>query len=243
MEYDIADVLELTDPNQLLRIMQQEFERRIGTARFFRITGTPSQVGTVLGSPDDRALARLLENPPGRDSGWIAKPLPPLRRNALGFENDRIDYQHMKFIRNGHLEFWTAIDRNFCWRQDEASFRKHPRLYPYAVVEYPVSFCRLYKQIAKHLGIQSNVIFQMQYLNIEGAILLPFRPDSIGFMHPMDPIKPAERNRLVFPKHTVTADFDPDPTSLQLVEELYYEFGYNREHIPFFDPTGHSSEL
>jgi len=27
-------------------------------------------------------------------------------------------------------------------------------------------------------------------------------------------------------------DFDPDLTALELIEELYFEFGYSREHIP-----------
>jgi hypothetical protein len=223
--------------------MQTEYETRIRTAPFFRITGTPSNLGEVLAPVNDLALFQMLENPPGRDQGWTVRPLPPLRRNALGFENDRIDFHHLKFIRNGHLEFWTAIDQSFAWQQDEVSFKQHPRLYPYPVVEHPLSFCRLYRKLVEHLNIRSNVIFQMQYLNIKGVILLPYRPDSIGFMHPMHPIKPAERNRLVFPKHSVACDFDPDLAALALIEELYFEFGYDRKQIPFFDPTGHVSEL
>jgi hypothetical protein len=241
--YDIAEILELRDPDQFLKVMQNEFEAKVGKKPFFRITGTPTNLGEISASLSDRELLQLLERPPGRDSGWTVRPLPPLRRNALGFENDRIDFQHMKFIRNGHIEFWTAIDHYFCWQQDEASFNHRPRLYPYPVVEYPVSFCRLYKQLITHLNIHSHITFQMQYINIKGVILLPYRPDSIGFMHPMDPIKPADRDRLVFPKQTVSPAFDPDVTALQLVEDLYYEFGYAREHIPFFDPGGHATEL
>lgn len=242
MENDIAEVLEVRDPDQLLKVMQTEFEAKIGSARFFRITGTPSDL-KVLASPNDRVLIQLLENPPGRESGWNVRPLPPLRRNALGFENDRIDFHHLKFIRNGHLEFWTKIDEYFAWNQDEASFKEHPRLYPYAVIEHPLSFCRLYKKLMEHLHVNSPVIFQMQYVNVKGVVLLPYRPESIGFMHPMVPIKPSERNRLVFPKHYLPYNYDPDLATLELVEELYSEFGYGREHIPFFDPTGHISEL
>jgi hypothetical protein len=242
VENDIAEVLEVRDPDQLLKVMQTEFEAKIGSARFFRITGTPSDL-KVLASPNDRALMQLLENPPGRESGWNVRPLPPLRRNALGFENDRIDFHHLKFIRNGHLEFWTKIDEYFAWNQDDASFKEHPRLYPYAVIEHPLSFCRLYKKLMEHLHINSPVVFQMQYVNVKGVVLLPYRPESIGFMHPMVPIKPSERNRLVFPKHYLPYNYDPDLATLELVEELYSEFGYGREHIPFFDPTGHISEL
>ena len=243
VKLDIADILELRDPNQFLGAMQEEFQGRVGPMRCFRVTATPSDLGEVSASLSDSTLLGLLEKPPGRDGGWTVKPVAPLRRNALGFENDRTDFQHLKFIRNGHLEFWTAIDDHFCWRQDATSFKQHPRLYPYAVVEYPLSFCRLYKELVNLLAITSKIILQMQYINVEGVVLLPFRPDSIGFMHPIDPIKPSERGRLVFAKHVVPHDYDPDLATLDLVEDLYFQFGYSRQHIPFFGPSGHVTEL
>lgn len=240
MEHDIAEILEMTDTNQFLKVMQEIFEERVEGKRVFRITGTPAELGTVSVDLDSPELRGLLETPPGRYAGWTVKPLPPLRRNALGYENDRTDYHHLKFVRNGHFEFWTAIDDHFCWRQDSRSFREHPRLYPYPVVEYPVSFCRLYKEIAELLHINSPVIFQMQYLNVKGIVLLPYQPGSIGFDHPMGSVKPLDKNRLVFQKHRFLNGFDPDPAALKLVQDLYFEFGYDRRHIPFFDSTDHA---
>lgn len=80
----------------------------------------------------------------------------------------------------------------------------------------------------------------MQYINVKDVVLPPYRPDSFGFTHPMEPVKPLSKNRLVFPKLQVEPGFDPDPTALELIQDLYFEFGYNREQIPFFDNTGHS---
>ena len=159
----------------------------------------------------------------------------------MGFENERIEFHHAKFIKNGHLEFWTAIDESFCWQQDPLEMTKHPRFYPYAVVEYPLSFVRQYRAIADLLKIDCDIIFQMQYLNVQGAILLPYQPESIGFMIPMHPVKPLSRNRLLFPPKRFPKAFDPDPAALEIVKDLYHEFGYTREHIPFFDESGHSS--
>ena len=239
MEYDIADILEIADATELLKAMQEIFEQRIENRRFFRITATPSDLQQASANLMDPKLHELLEKPSGRDAGWVVKPLPPLKRNALGYENDRMDFHHLKFIKNGHLEFWTAVDDHFCWRQDEKAMEEHPRLYPFPVVEYPVSFCRLYRDLVDFLNITSEIIIQMQYLNVKGAILLPYQPESIGFMHPLEPIKPLERNRLVFGRKRAAARFDPDPTALLVIEDLYFEFGYGREHIPFFDTTGH----
>jgi len=94
----------------------------------------------------------------------------------------------MKFVKNGHLEFWTAIDEYFCWQQDPAEMNIHPRLYPYSVVEHPLSFLRLYRALVDFLQIHSDILFQMQYLNVKGAILLPYQPESIGFKNPFEPV-------------------------------------------------------
>jgi hypothetical protein len=243
MEYDIAEILEVRETDQLLKIMQEEFEQLIGTERFFRITGTPADLDRSAADLDSRELVDLLSNPPnplGRAHGWTVKPLPPLQRSSLGFQNERVNFHHMKFLKNGHLEFWTAIDEYFCWRQEPTARKTNPRLYPYAVVEYPLSFVRLYRALVDLLGITSDCIFQMQYLNIRGAILLPYVPESIGFKFPLEPIKPINRNRLLFEPKRFSAGFSPDPTALQIIKDLYYEFGYEREHIPFFDQAGNS---
>lgn len=244
VQYDIADILQERDLSVFLKIMQETFEQRIGADRFFRITGTPADLGQVSADLEQSALRNLLEKPPnphGRSGGWDVKPLPPLKRTALGFENQRTEFHHMKFVKNGHLEFWTAIDEYFCWRQDPAEMQAHPRLYPYSVVEHPLSFLRLYRSLADFLQIHGDVLFQMQYLNIKGAILLPNQPESIAFMHPFDPVRPLEENRLVFEKKRFAEGFDPDPGALEIVKDLYHAFGYGREHIPFFDATGHSN--
>jgi hypothetical protein len=243
MEYDIADIIDVRETSQFLRMMQEIFEEQIGDQRFFRITGTPAAIGEIPADLDNPDLVALLTHPPnphGRRGGWDARPLPPLKRTAIGFENERINFHHMKFIKNGHLEFWTAIDPYFCWQQDPGAMEEHPRLYPYAVVEHPLSFIRLYRALIDLLRIEDDVIFQMEYLNVKGAILLPYAPESLGFMAPMDPIKPLGRSRLVLPQKRFPRTFEPDPSALEIIKDLYYEFGYNRAHIPFFDHAGQS---
>lgn len=237
MEYDIAEVLEIRDLSRFLQVMQDTFEAQIGSRRTFRITGTPAELGQVDADLSSRELQDLLEDPPGREGGWNVKPLLPLRRSSLGFETDRPDFHHMKFIKNGHLEFWTAIDEHFSWKKTPEQ-KVHPILYPYAVVEYPVSFLRLYRRLADLMGIKTDCIFQMEYLNIQGAILRPYQPESIGYDHSVEGIRPTEKTRLVFQKKTFPSTFDPDPAALRLITDLYFEFGYGPDHIPFFDAKG-----
>ena len=40
MRYDIADILETREAGDLRRMMQEDFEQRIGQGRYFRITAT-----------------------------------------------------------------------------------------------------------------------------------------------------------------------------------------------------------
>ena len=89
------------------------------------------------------------------------------------------------------------------------------------------------------LGIEGKVVFQMSYLNVLGCILLPYQPESIGFQHTLEQVKPLENDRLVLERKTYTKDFDPDPVALEIIKDLYYAFGYAEKHIPFLDETGH----
>lgn len=239
MEYDIAEVLEIRDLSKFLGVMQETFEAQIGSQRTFRITGTPVDLGEVEADLGNHELQDLLEAPPGRQGGWNVSPLRPLRRSSLGFETERPDFHHLKFIKNGHLEFWTAIDDHFSWRQKAADQKVNPLLYPYPVVEYPVSFLRLYRQVADLLEIKSDCTFQMEYVNVQGAILRPYQPESIGYDHTVEGIRPLAKNRLVFPKNKFPSGFDPDPAAFELIKDLYFEFGYGMEQIPFFDSNRH----
>jgi hypothetical protein len=241
LEYDIAEILEIRDLKYFLKVMQESFEAAIGARRFFRITGTPTNLDEAsanLGSPELRSLLETPPNPNNRVGGWDVRPLPPLRRDALGFRNERIDFHHMRFIKNGHLEFWQEVDYSFCWLQKAEEMAEHPRLYPYPVVEHPVCFLRLYRALIELLGIRGDVVIQMQYLNISGALLFPHAPESVGWQFPMGSAQPMAQNRLVFQAKRLSADFDPDPAALDVISDLYYQFGYGLGDIPFFDKAG-----
>lgn len=82
MEYDIAEVLEIRDLSKFLAVMQEIFEAQVGAQRTFRITATPVDLGEVDADLGNLELRDLLENPPGRQGGWNAKPLLPMRRNS-----------------------------------------------------------------------------------------------------------------------------------------------------------------
>jgi len=237
-ELEESDWWEITNPKGLSDKLRLHFVNMIGKNRFFRLVAIPRSLQDYAAKLGDENVHRLLRNSVGRRDGWTTRAFPPLRRMPYGLETEKTDYHHVLLLNSGTLEFSTAVDSQFCWQQPAAAMEKHPRLYPHAVVEYPASFCREYLQLAAFLGMTSDITFQMEYRNIEGAILLPFRPGTFGFDIPFEPVQPWKKNDLVVPPRNVAYPFMPDEVAFSMVLNIYLSFGYTEEHIPFRTEDG-----
>jgi hypothetical protein len=226
---------EITDPNELFSFVDGRFKKKVADRRFFRLTATPLDLGKLSIDLGDKAVVDKLERPVDqRKHGWNVEPIPPITASAIGFESANTKYHFVWLMRNGHLEFWTEIDDSFCWMQDEAELARHPRFYPYAVTEYPVSFLRLAKDLYRHLGVSGKVFWRMQYYNIQGCYMSPYHPEAVGFRYPMNPPKLFEKPELLLDA-TLEPDFAPDRSAFDRIKEVYYRFGYQEKHIPFFN--------
>jgi hypothetical protein len=237
-ELDEAEWWEITNPKDLSSKLRRDFTNTIGNNRFFRLVAIPKVLEDRAAKLVDAGVQQLLRDSIGRRSGWTTRALPPLRRTPSGIETEKVDYHHVRLLNNGALEFSTAIDQEFCWQQPVESMEKHPRLYPYPVVEFPVSFCREYFQLTNLLGITSEITFEMEYRNIEGAILLPYRPESLGFAMLMDPVNPWNKTNLILRPHAAANPFVPEEVAFSMVLDLYHSFGYEERHIPFRTQDG-----
>ncbi len=233
------ELWEINQPDLLMRRMREEYEQQITGERFFRITATPTNLQSNVIDTGSQELRNLLERPPFRDSGWTVEAHGPIQRTNRGLESDDPDWGRIILLKNGHFEFWKRIDWLFCWNQDLKVMQQHPRLYPFAVVEYPVTFVRLYRKILDQLNLKFDVLFQMQYSNIDGAVLLPYHPDSVHYAISAKAVLPMQKSTIIIEPRSAGYGFDPDPIVLDMLEDVYAEFGYERKHIPFFDQTGH----
>ena len=152
---------------------------------------------------------------------------------VMGIEIGVKNNKYLKLFDNGHMEFWTPLDEGFCWRQSDEEFKKRPRLYPYAVIEYPVTFLRLYQSIIKKLNISKEFEIIIYYNNLKGYALLPFAPGIIGFESPIN-INVYEKKDFTF-KTDIPNNFLPDIEAYNLIKRFYKSFNLGPETIPFYN--------
>ena len=160
------------------------------------------------------------------------------RWSLTGVELGIKEYRYLEVFDNGHLEFWTPLDDHFCWKQSEEERRVRPRLYPYPVVEYPVSFLRLAAALLGSAGYSEEVLIQLEYRNASGYILPPGQPEHFDFDSPLDPSTPFAGRHLLVGPIRVPGTFKPHEVAFDLLKVVYQGFGVEVGGIPFRDSDG-----
>ena len=228
------------DGELLAEVMRKRFESEVGEHPFLWLAVTPVTPRRGLIDVDQPEIASILSMPPrSRRGGWNMAGLDharqrPLTGVALGSKADA----YLEVIENGHLEFWTPLDGHFCWMQSEEELRVRPRLYPYPVVEYPVSFLSLARALFDEAGHADEMLIQLQYRNVAGYFLRPGQPNEIRFLSPMDPSAPFAKPHLRIGPRRVPGTFSPDDTAFDLLTSVYRAFELEPDGIPFRDSAG-----
>ena len=232
--------LSIEDGNTLADETFRRFSKEVGDQPFFRVSVTPTSPKGDLIDVDSESMRNLINNPPGsRSAGWNMKATyRQIERFADGIRRGDRDENYLELLSNCHMEFWTPLNENFCWRQSPEEFSKRPRLYPYPVVEYPTTFLRLYRAIVDSLEISKDFIVDLRYLNLKGYILAPYAPNAIGFMFADSYSNPFEDKQLYVTRKTIKNDFEPDQTAYELIQIVYAAFGFDASKIPFFTNEG-----
>lgn len=229
-------LLEIENGEKLSKIASEQFAKEISKKPCFWISITPTDPQKNLINVDSEKIHALILNPPdARHMGWNTKILyASIERFGDGIRIGQPDYRFLILLSNGHMEFWVPLDKSFCWQQTEEEFSKAPRLYPYPVNEFPVSFLKLYHEIVNIEKLQTDFILSHQYRNLSGYNLAPYRPGIVGFDLPWN-LKPFENKHLVASKQTFKNNFDPDKEAFGIIKHIYHAFGHDSEAIPFFD--------
>ena len=204
----------------------------------YRVFITPTRLVNRV-DPTDKTVQQLIENPPAtRQSGWTIWP------TTLSYDDKQLigkgpEGTVLTLLFNGHLEYWEPVlSRRWQWLKSKNEAAEHPELFPYALCEITVNFFRLARQLHNHLKVDGDVEAELALYDIQGFTLKPYNPDIIGYMETIfhqPPYKKADLKSGVIKR---AHDFDPDQLSLALLERIYGQFGYKREHIPFFDQEG-----
>jgi hypothetical protein len=233
----IPELATLPSANIIVNIKNKQFMAEIGQNPYFRISITPSNPDGEIIDIDSLEIIQLLQYPPGsRRNGWnMENSYDRIVKLGMSWIHGEKSSEYLELHTNGHMEFWTPLTRLFCWRQSEEEFRVRPRLYPYAVVEYPTTFLRLYRAVIDKIIYKDDFIMSLQYHNLKGYILLPYGPGSVGYMFPKSDLKPFDQENLDILNIPLINNFIPDKESYKMLTIFYSKFGYDSEVVPFYN--------
>lgn len=226
--------------NDLVEAMYKRLIEEINDNPYFWITATPVTLISNFIDVGSPKIRDIVNNPPGsRPHGWNMELAAAINNIPDGIERGPKDFEYFALYNNAHMEFWTPLRQHFCWRQEKEDFEKRPELYPYPVVEYPVTFLRLYKAIMEASNLKGNFIINLRYLNLKGYRLRPFAPRQAGYIF-ADDVKPFDHDDLILPPTEIDHSFDPDVVTYQLLVQVYSAFGLSSDTVPFYQ-EGHFS--
>jgi hypothetical protein len=232
-----VELLQLKMGHEIINAASAKFEHEIKAAPCFWMAACPVHADLGMVDVTSPQIAALLKEPPGSTpNGWnMEAGYQPIKRTTTGVERGNKDFEYLSLTENGLMEFWTPLNDHFCWRQSEEEFKKNPRLYPYSVIEYPVTFLRLYKAICAASNLKGQFIIRLWYKNVRGYVLRPFAPNSIGFEIPTRDVIPYGEQDLKLPDLEIDSQFDSEQTGFEIAKRFYAAFGHYDDVIPFYD--------
>ena len=178
-----------------------------------------------------------------RELGWTFasrfSDLQPITPKGWRF-GKRDDVQWLELYEaTGALELFVKRER-LHWRDGPNE------LWPYALLELPVSILRLAKVLySGHSAAGSgDVVLGLGVYGIGDCTLRPHSPDSIGYMMPRGDLQPLAKreDRDYFSSTPVCVtrrevDATPDRCAMHLAGQLYRDFGYDEDQLPReYDP-------
>ncbi len=220
------------------------FVKEISDRPYYRIFATPEESNHNDVSTEDTRILNILFDPPKRRAGFGVTGL--WEKEVYQFEDGvkgfNIAGGDIMLLKNGYFEVICPINIQFQrgWDSPQFAIPKSVKwLYPYVVIEFPVSFLRLVKAVYDESGINSDVNIHQYYHNITGYALPEGPPTYPAFgafldergvyegTSPIHSICPAEYN------------FNPDQVAFGLVRDVYAKFGITDARvIPAFDENG-----
>lgn len=233
--------LDAIGPEEVRRIMEARFRNQIANEPYFRAVSTPVDTETLSIDPGSGDLRALLTDPPAtRAHGWTLPGVKKIKSTSEGCIGDGYDGSRLVFLKNGHLEFTIPYMSTLFQFALQGKTGAAPELFPLAVCELTVNFARLAKAVYEMVGSGGDVLFQLEFANIEGFFLRPGAPDTRIYLMPIPlvDLQPYQDKDLITNVQRVKAGFDPDPLALSLVEQVYNAFEIPRKYLPFFTRDG-----
>ena len=238
------DALEQQRVGDLLHLMKLRFEEAISDEPYYRILAVPTTLNPDAVSTQEQEIRDILGNPPDvRRTGFGFTGIKRIRSSTEGImgldvwnPEDVWNYE-VVILQNGFLELRSPLSSTrFQWFKEESGISADSNwLYPYAVCEYPVTFMRLVQAIYSAVGIDSSIIVQQEYRNLNGFLLVGRHPSAplFGIVEEFQHVY--TQSDAIGNQQTIQPTFFPDQVAYNLVKEIYASFGLTEDLIPLFD--------
>lgn len=198
----------------------------------YRIYCVPEKLQRTLVDTSSPEVQNLLRRPSHlRPNSFGYRGLNSVRPTSEGLRGTgETAEQELIVLENGYIELSCPV-RNalFQWRREESGFGNTDWLYPYAVVEMPISFLRLARDLYSSAGLTSQIRVAQEYRNIRGFLLVAGHPASPLFGREK---RLFDEQDLIGKTRVVGADFNPEKLARELIAEAYLQFGFDTDAIP-----------
>ena len=232
------DALEQQRIGDLLHLMKLRFEEVISDEPYYRILTVPTTLNPDAVSTQDQAIHAILRNPPNvRRTGFGFIGVEKIEYSPEGIKGIDVWGYEVVILRNGFIELRRPLSStHFQHFKIESGFSAGSKwLQPYAVCELPVTFMKLVKAIYSAVGIDSKIIVQQEYRNLNGFLLVGRHPSNPLFGRIEEHQQMYTQSDAIGQKWTIEPEFVPDQAAYDLVKEIYASFGLSEDLIPLFD--------
>ena len=239
------NALDVDNYEELLHIMNPRFDSIISDQPYYRIFALPTTLNPDAVSTEDQHILNIMYNPPDkRRAGFGVTGLwdQEVLQSREGISGRNITGGEIILLKNGYFEVRCPIYNQFQrgWGSPQFAIPNSVKwLYPYVVIEFPISFMRLAKAVYDASGVNSDVFIQQNYHNITGYALPEGPPTFPTFGAFIDERGVYENPEPLHYEKTVERNFVPDNEAYQMVKHVYAEFGItDLRAIPAFDDEG-----
>ena len=174
-------------------------------------------------------------SPPGlRPNSFGYRGLSRTQLTPEGIEGAGITAeQELTLLENGYLELSCPL-RNalFQWYKEESGVPEADWLYPYAVLELPLSFLKVAKKLYELADVRTDLRLRQEYRNVTGFVLPSGHPGNPLFGREL---RPFEGQHIISREVHLNYDYKPASVARDLVEEVYEYFGYSADAIPLLE--------
>ena len=203
------------------------FVKTISDEPYYYIVASPEEANGQVVSTEDQRIWDILYNPPYKR--WAGFGVTGLLNREV-FQTKEVISGHnvtggrITLQKDGYFEVQCPIYRQFQrgWGSPQFAIPNSVKwLYPYVVIEFPVSFMRLMKAIYEEVGIASDIFIQQSYHNISGYVLPEGPPTYPTFGAFIDERGSYERTTPIHSEQRVCSDFIPDHVASCLAMQLF----------------------